>query len=211
MKVIILFGPPGSGKGTQGKIVAEKLSIPHIATGDIMREAITKGTELGKKVKEFLDKGELVPDDIVIEIIRERLSRNDTKAGFILDGFPRTYNQAQALDNLFEKLGIKDYIVVHIDVSDEEIIKRISGRRTCGRCGRVYNIYFEKPKSCECGGELYMREDDSPEKVKRRLEVYKESTYPVLEYYKAKNKIKSINGEAEISEVTKKILDLILR
>ena len=210
MTVVILFGPPGSGKGTQGKILSDELGIPHIATGDIMREAVAKETELGKKVKQYLGSGGLVPDEIVIGIIEERLRQDDTKSGFILDGFPRTIPQAEALDGLFEKLGIKEYKVIFIDVPDEEIVKRISGRRTCSSCGRVYNIYFDPPKKdgiCDtCGGKLYIREDDTEEKVRKRLKVYRESTLPVLEYYEKKGRVRRINGKGTPDEVKKRIL-----
>jgi len=159
--VVILFGPPGSGKGTQGKMIAEEIGIPHIATGDIMRQAISDGTELGLKVKEFVGKGLLVPDEIVIQIIEERLKKDDTKNGFILDGFPRTIPQAVALDELFQKINTQNYKVIWLDVPDEEIVKRISGRRTCKNCQAVYNIYFNPPKVdgiCDvCGGELFIR------------------------------------------------------
>ena len=210
MTVVILFGPPGSGKGTQGKVLSDELGIPHIATGDIMRDAVAKETELGKKVKQYLGSGGLVPDEIVIGIIEERLREDDTKSGFILDGFPRTIPQAEALDGLFEKLGIKDYKVIFIDVPDEEIVKRISGRRTCSSCGRVFNIYFDPPKKdgiCDsCGGELYIREDDTEEKVRKRLKVYRESTLPVLEYYEKKGKVRRIDGKGTPDEVKRRIL-----
>ena len=210
MTVVILFGPPGSGKGTQGKVLSDELGIPHIATGDIMRDAVAKETELGKKVKQYLGSGGLVPDEIVIGIIEERLREDDTKSGFILDGFPRTIPQAEALDGLFEKLGIKDYKVIFIDVPDEEIVKRISGRRTCSSCGRVFNIYFDQKKKdgiCDsCGGELYIREDDTEEKVRKRLKVYRESTLPVLEYYEKKGKVRRIDGKGTPDEVKRRIL-----
>lgn len=206
--VIILFGPPGSGKGTQGKMLSQDLNIPHIATGDIMREAIANETELGKKVKGYLEKGLLVPDDIVIEIIEERLRREDVKSGFILDGFPRTVEQARALEDLFRKLNIKDYKIVYLDVPDEEIVKRVAGRRTCVKCGKVYNIYFSPPKvagKCDsCGSELIVREDDTEEKVRKRLEVYRQSTLPVIEFYGAK--VKRINATGSIEEIKHSIL-----
>jgi Adenylate kinase (EC 2.7.4.3) len=190
--VVILFGPPGSGKGTQGKMIAEEIGIPHIATGDIMRQAISDGTELGLKVKEFVGKGLLVPDEIVIQIIEERLKKDDTKNGFILDGFPRTIPQAVALDELFQKINTQNYKVIWLDVPDEEIVKRISGRRTCKNCQAVYNIYFNPPKVdgiCDvCGGELFIREDDKEEKVKKRLEVFREQTLPLIDYYQKKRR-----------------------
>lgn len=212
--VIILFGPPGVGKGTQGKIVSRELTIPHIATGDIMREEVERGSPLGLKVKDFLGRGLLVPDEIVIDIIRERLKKDDTQKGFILDGFPRTINQAESLDKLFSELNIKDYKVLYIDVPDEEILKRLSGRRICRNCQTAYNIYFNPPKKegvCDvCGGELIKREDDSEEKVKKRLEVYKEQTFPVIQYYRQKKrKVIKIDGLGTVEEVKKRILSAV--
>jgi adenylate kinase len=214
--VVILFGPPGSGKGTQGKMIAEEIGIPHIATGDIMRQAISDGTELGLKVKEFVGKGLLVPDEIVIQIIEERLKKDDTKNGFILDGFPRTIPQAVALDELFQKINIQNYKVIWLDVPDEEIVKRISGRRTCKNCQAVYNIYFNPPKVdgiCDvCGGELFFREDDKEEKVKKRLEVFREQTLPLIAYYQKKGKkIIKVNGVGSVDEIKEKIKMEIFR
>jgi adenylate kinase len=214
--VVILFGPPGSGKGTQGKMIAEEIGIPHIATGDIMRQAISDGTELGLKVKEFVGKGLLVPDEIVIQIIEERLKKDDTKNGFILDGFPRTIPQAVALDELFQKINIQNYKVIWLDVPDEEIVKRISGRRTCKNCQAVYNIYFNPPKVdgiCDvCGGELFIREDDKEEKVKKRLEVFREQTLPLIDYYQKKGKkIIKVNGVGSVDEIKERIKVEIFR
>jgi len=214
--VVILFGPPGSGKGTQGKMIAEEIGIPHIATGDIMRQAISDGTELGLKVKEFVGKGLLVPDEIVIQIIEERLKKDDTKNGFILDGFPRTIAQAVALDELFQKINIQHYKVIWLDVPDEEIVKRISGRRTCKNCQAVYNIYFNPPKVdgiCDvCGGELFIREDDKEEKVKKRLEVFREQTLPLIDYYqKKRRKIIRVSGVGSVDEIKERIKMEIFR
>ena len=214
--VVILFGPPGSGKGTQGKMIAEEIGIPHIATGDIMRQAISDGTELGLKVKEFVGKGLLVPDEIVIQIIEERLKKDDTKNGFILDGFPRTIPQAVALDELFQKINTQNYKVIWLDVPDEEIVKRISGRRTCKNCQAVYNIYFNPPKVdgiCDvCGGELFIREDDKEEKVKKRLEVFREQTFPIIDYYQKKGKkIIKVNGVGSVDEIKERIKVEIFR
>jgi adenylate kinase len=214
--VVILFGPPGSGKGTQGKMIAEEIGILHIATGDIMRQAISEGTELGLKVKEFVGKGLLVPDEIVIQVIEERLKKDDTKNGFILDGFPRTIPQAVALDELFQKINIQNYKVIWLDVPDEEIVKRISGRRTCKNCQAVYNIYFNPPKVdgiCDvCGGELFIREDDKEEKVKKRLEVFREQTLPLIDYYqKKRRKIIKVSGVGSVDEIKERIKVEIFR
>lgn len=210
MSVVVVFlGPPGSGKGTQGKIISRELNIPHIATGDIMREAVAMETELGKKVKDYLNRGLLVPDDIVIGIIEERLRKDDVKNGFILDGFPRTVEQARALEELFKKMGIKDYKVVYLDVPDEDIVKRISGRRTCTKCGKVYNVFYSPPRDdnrCDdCKSELVIREDDTEEKVRKRLEVYKQSTLPVLEFYG--QKVIKVSGVGDIERIKKEIID----
>ncbi|MCS7214325.1 MAG: adenylate kinase [Candidatus Calescibacterium sp.] len=209
--VLIFFGPPGSGKGTQGKIISQRLGIPHIATGDIMREAVANETELGKKVKDYLGRGLLVPDEIVIQIIEERLKRDDVKKGFILDGFPRTVEQARALEGLFKKLSIQNYMVLYFDVPDEDIIKRISGRRSCVKCGSVYNVFFGPPKTpnkCDsCGSDLIVREDDTEEKVKKRLDVYKQSTLPVLDFYSSK--VKKISAVGKIEEITESIVKII--
>jgi adenylate kinase len=197
-------------------MIAEEIGIPHIATGDIMRQAISDGTELGLKVKEFVGKGLLVPDEIVIQIIEERLKKDDTKNGFILDGFPRTIPQAVALDELFQKINIQNYKVIWLDVPDDEIVKRISGRRTCKNCQAVYNIYFNPPKVdgiCDvCGGELFIREDDKEEKVKKRLEVFREQTLPLIDYYQKKGKkIIKVNGVGSVDEIKERIKVEIFR
>ncbi|MFN3135678.1 MAG: adenylate kinase [Candidatus Kryptonium sp.] len=206
---LIIFGPPGVGKGTQAQILSQKLNIPHISTGDILREALKNQTELGLKAKSFMDKGELVPDDVMIGIIKEVLSSEKCKNGFILDGFPRTIAQAEALDKIFEELNIKLDYVISLEVDDDEIIKRLTNRRVCKNCGAVFNLLIDKipedNKCPRCGGELYQRSDDNPEVIKNRLKVYRESTQILLEYYAKKGILKSINGVGEISEVAEKI------
>ncbi len=210
---LILFGPPGVGKGTQAQILSEKFKIPHISTGDMLREAVKNQTELGLKAKSYMDKGELVPDDVMIGIIKEVLSSEKCKNGFILDGFPRTIAQAEALDKIFNELNIKLDYVVSIEVNDEEIIKRLTNRRVCRNCGAVFNLLIDKipedNKCPRCGGELYQRSDDNPEVIKNRLKVYRESTQVVLDYYAKKGILKTINGIGEISQITKKILESI--
>ncbi|CUS76890.1 Adenylate kinase [Candidatus Kryptonium thompsonii] len=206
---LIIFGPPGVGKGTQAQILSQKLNIPHISTGDMLREAVKNQTELGLKAKSFMDKGELVPDDVMIGIIKEVLSSERCKNGFILDGFPRTIAQAEALDKIFEELNIKLDYVISLEVDDDEIIKRLTNRRVCKNCGAVFNLLIDKipedNKCPRCGGELYQRSDDNPEVIKNRLKVYRESTQILLEYYAKKGILKSINGVGEISDITEKI------
>jgi len=210
---LILFGPPGVGKGTQAQILSQKLNIPHISTGDILREAVKNQTELGLKAKSFMDKGELVPDDVMIGIIKEVLSSERCKNGFILDGFPRTLNQAKTLDEMFKELNIKLDYVISIEVDDDEIIKRLTNRRTCRNCGAVYNLLIDhipKDNKCpRCGGELYQRSDDNPDIIKNRLKVYRESTQILLEYYDKKGILKKVNGVGEINHITKLILQSI--
>lgn len=210
---LILFGPPGVGKGTQAQILSQKLNIPHISTGDMLREAVKNQTELGLKAKSYMDKGELVPDDVMIGIIKEVLSSEKCKNGFILDGFPRTLPQAEALDEIFEELKIKLDYVISLEVSDEEIIKRLTNRRVCRNCGAVYNLLIDKipedNKCLRCGGELYQRNDDNPDVIKNRLKVYRESTQIVLDYYAKKGILKSINGIGEINTVARKISESI--
>lgn len=206
---LIIFGPPGVGKGTQAQILSQKLNIPHISTGDMLREAVKNQTELGLKAKSFMDKGELVPDDVMIGIIREVLSSEKCKNGFILDGFPRTIAQAEALDKIFEELNIKLDYVISLEVNDDEIIRRLTNRRVCKNCGAVFNLLIDKipedNKCPRCGGELYQRSDDNPDVIKNRLKVYRESTQILLEYYAKKGILKAINGVGEISEITEKI------
>ena len=208
MKLIFL-GAPGAGKGTQAEIIAGKLNIPTISTGNIIREALANGTEMGLKAKSFIEAGKLVPDDVVIGIIKERLATEDCNNGFILDGFPRTIPQAEALDNM----GIIIDKVVDIDVPDENIVNRMSGRRVCKACGSSYHIENKKPKVegvCDaCGGELQIRKDDAPETVLDRLNVYHEQTEPLKDYYAKCGKLRSVIGTAPITEITEAILKVL--
>ncbi len=210
MLKIILLGAPGAGKGTQGNLISKKYGFPKISTGDILREAVKNRTPLGMKAKEKMDKGELVDDEIILGIIKERVLRNDCKEGFILDGFPRNIKQAEE----FEKLGIEGKeLAILFDVKDEEIIRRLSSRRVCKKCGAIYNLVVSPPKKegiCDkCGGELIQRDDDKPEVIKRRLSVYKEQTEPLVEFYKMKGILGKVNAEGEIEEIFNSVCDII--
>lgn len=196
---IVLLGPPGAGKGTQAAKLTIKYNIPHISTGDIFRKNLKEKTDLGIKAKEYMDKGLLVPDDIVVDIVKDRLVEKDCKEGFLLDGFPRTVEQAEALEKELDDLGIILSGVINIDVKDQVLIDRLTSRRVCRNCGATYNAKFNKPKQdniCDiCQGELYIRDDDKEETVKNRLRVYKEQTQPLIDYYSRKGLLKTIDGE----------------
>ena len=200
---LILLGAPGAGKGTQAELICEKLNIPAISTGNIIREAMKQGTDMGKKAKERVDAGQLVPDEVVIGIIKERLSQDDCKGGFILDGFPRTIPQAEALDTM----GIEIDKVLSIEVADENIIRRMSGRRVCPDCGASYHIEYKKPAVegiCNaCGASLIIRKDDKPETVLDRLNVYHEQTEPLKEFYNGKGKLVTVEGQEELKDTTR--------
>ncbi|HEY9245782.1 MAG TPA: adenylate kinase [Candidatus Methanoperedens sp.] len=210
---IILLGPPGAGKGTQAKKISEHYSIPHISTGDILRENINNNTALGIKAKSYMTRGELVPDELLITIIRERLSRPDCWAGFLLDGYPRTIKQADALQTILTGSQRKIDVVLNIEVDDEDLVKRLSGRRMC-TCGASYHVIFNPPARegiCDkCKMPLYQRDDDKPEAIRNRLLVYKRQTQPLMEYYREKNILKSVNGGKDIDQIfedIKKILE----
>lgn len=195
---IIMLGAPGAGKGTQAKKLAAKYGIPHISTGDIFRANIKNGTELGKKAKVYMDQGLLVPDELVVDLIMDRFQEPDCENGYVLDGFPRTIPQAEALDHALAKNNDFIEYAIDVDVSDEAIVKRMSGRRACVTCGATYHIVTIPPKKegiCDyCGGELILRDDDKPETVEKRLKVYHEQTQPLIEYYHAKGILKSVDG-----------------
>lgn len=203
----VLLGPPGAGKGTQAQMLVTKYKVPQIATGDILRANVKAGTELGKKAKAYMDKGELVPDQLVIALLKERISQPDAKKGFILDGFPRTVAQAEALEVLLKELKMKLDAVISIDVAPEELIKRLSGRRICKNtaCGASYHIMFNPPKvanKCDkCGSELYQRADDQEEAIKNRLKVYTAQTEPLINYYSKKKQLARVDGAKEINAI----------
>ncbi len=211
---IVLLGPPGAGKGTQAKKIAEHYSLPHISTGDILRENISNNTSLGVRAKSYMAKGELVPDELLITIIRDRLSKPDCSKGFLLDGYPRTVPQADALQMILTESNKKLDVVLNIEVDDEELIKRLSGRRVCASCGMSYHMIFNPPKEDEicdkCKGKLYQREDDKPEAIRNRLIVYKKQTQPLIEYYTRKGLLRTVDGGKDIPEIfedIKKILE----
>ncbi|MEM0214442.1 MAG: adenylate kinase [Archaeoglobaceae archaeon] len=210
---IILLGAPGAGKGTQAKFLAEKYGIPQISTGDMLREAVEKSTELGKKAKEYMNQGKLVPDEIVVGIVKERLKQKDCERGFILDGFPRTIAQAEALDAMMVELGKKIDAVININVSEDEIVKRIVNRRICRKCGAIYHLIYDPPKKngvCDkCGGELYQRDDDKEEVVRERFKVYRKNTEPLIEYYKRKGILFDVDGTKDIEKVKAEILSIL--
>ncbi|NHM25519.1 adenylate kinase [Desulfofundulus sp. TPOSR] len=209
MKLLIM-GPPGAGKGTQAEMLVKELNITHISTGDMFRAAIKEGTEMGKKAKEYMDKGELVPDDVVVGMVRDRLQKPDCAKGFLLDGFPRTLAQAQALDDTLQTMGIQLDAVINIAVPRDKLMARLTGRRVCRGCGASYHILFNPPrvegKCNSCGGELYQRSDDNEEAVSNRLDVYEAQTQPLIDYYAGKGLLKNINGDQEIKKVLEDIL-----
>ena len=199
---IVLLGPPGAGKGTHAKILSERYKIPHISTGDILRSQIQKQTPLGQRAKSFIDSGKLVPDNLVVEMVQERLRNDDVKNGFILDGFPRTVDQAEALDEILEKAKMSLHFVLQFDTSEEVIVDRLSGRRACPNCGANYHVYNIPPKNegiCDvCSRPLIQRKDDEPETVRKRLKVYQEQTAPLIEFYKKRKLLRVVNGDLEI-------------
>lgn len=210
---IILLGPPGAGKGTQAKLITEKYSIPHISTGDIFRKNISEKTPLGIEAKRYMDNGQLVPDEVTIGIVNDRLSMNDCENGFLLDGFPRTVKQAEALDSFLNSNEQKINTALLIDVPKEFILERMTGRRVCSACGASYHIKFNTPKvenKCDvCGGPLVQRKDDTEETVKERLDVYDRQTQPLIQYYKEKNILAKVDGTEEIGMVFEKICDVL--
>ncbi len=210
---IIMLGAPGAGKGTQAKQIAAKYSIPHISTGDIFRANIKNGTELGKKAKEYMDQGLLVPDELTCDLVMDRIAQDDAKNGFVLDGFPRTIPQAEALDAALTKIGQSMDFAIDVDVPDDNIIGRMSGRRACLGCGATYHIVSIPPKKegiCDtCGKELVLRDDDKPETVKKRLDVYHDQTQPLIEYYTKQGILKSVDGTQPMEKVFEDITAIL--
>lgn len=202
---IIMLGAPGAGKGTQAKMIAEKYGLPHISTGDIFRANIKNGTELGKEAKEYMDKGLLVPDELTVRLLLDRVAQDDCKNGYVLDGFPRTIPQAEVLDEKLSELGEKVDFAINVDVPDENIVNRMSGRRACLSCGATYHIVSIPPKKegiCDvCGSELVLRDDDKPETVQNRLKVYHDQTQPLIDFYEKKGVLRSVDGTLPMEEV----------
>ncbi|MEU1594877.1 adenylate kinase [Streptomyces sp. NPDC005708] len=211
---IVLVGPPGAGKGTQAAFLAKNLSIPHISTGDLFRANISQQTELGKLAKSFMDKGELVPDEVTIAMAKDRMEQPDAKNGFLLDGFPRNVQQAEALDDMLKSEGMKLDAVLDLEVPEEEVVKRIAGRRVCRKePSHVFHESYKPPKQagvCDvCGGELYQRDDDSEETVRKRLEVYHQQTEPIIDYYKAQGLVATISALGKVEEVTRRAMEAL--
>lgn len=202
---IIMLGAPGAGKGTQAKMIADRYGIPHVSTGDIFRANIKNGTELGKQAKAYMDKGELVPDELTVKILLDRVAQADCKNGYVLDGFPRTIPQAEVLDKELSRLGESIDYAIDVDVPDENIVKRMGGRRACVTCGATYHIEHVPPKKegiCDnCGGELILRDDDKPETVQNRLNVYHTQTQPLIDFYNAKGVLREVDGTKDMMEV----------
>ena len=210
---IIMLGAPGAGKGTQAKKIAEKCGIPHISTGDIFRANIKNGTELGKKAKTYMDQGLLVPDELVCDLVVDRIQQDDCKKGYILDGFPRTIPQAESLDKALQAIGEKMDYAIDVEVPDENIVKRMGGRRACVGCGATYHLVYAPTKKegiCDvCGGELILRDDDEPETVQKRLGVYHEQTQPLIDYYKNQGILREVDGSVDMEDVFKEILNIL--
>lgn len=210
---LILLGPPGAGKGTQAARISDKYGIPHISTGDIFREILKRDDELARKVRKYVESGDLVPDEIVVEIVRERIHRPDCQRGFILDGFPRTKPQARALDEILEADGTPLTAALYLQVTEETVVMRLSRRRVCENCQAVYHLDFNPPKVpsvCDrCGGKLVQREDDREEVVRRRLRVYREQTEPLLEYYRQRGVLKEVDGNKPIEDVWREIQEIL--
>lgn len=208
-----MLGAPGAGKGTQAKMIADKYSIPHISTGDIFRANIKNGTELGMEAKKYMDEGKLVPDELTVRILLDRVAQPDCKNGYVLDGFPRTIPQAEVLDSELTKLGDKIDYAINVDVPDENIVNRMSGRRACVTCGATYHIVHIPPKNpgvCDkCGSELILRDDDAPETVLKRLGVYHEQTQPLIDFYENKKVLRTVDGTVDSAEVFGQITDIL--
>lgn len=210
---IIMLGAPGAGKGTQAKMIAEKYAIPHISTGDIFRANIKNGTELGKEAKKYMDQGKLVPDELTVKILLDRVAQPDCANGYVLDGFPRTIPQAEVLDKALRELGDKIDYAINVDVPDENIVNRMGGRRACVGCGATYHIKYNAPKvdnTCDtCGSDLIIRDDDKPETVQNRLSVYHEQTQPLIDFYEKQGVLKTVDGTVDMKDVFAAIADIL--
>jgi adenylate kinase len=207
---LVLVGPPGAGKGTQAEFIAEYFTVPKISTGDIFRFNVSTGTDLGRLAKKYMDAGDLVPDEVTNAMVRDRLAQPDAKDGFLLDGFPRNVAQADELNQILDELGAPLSVVLDLDVDFDEVVKRLSGRRTCKKCGHVWHVEFDPPKSAgicdKCGGELYQRDDDKPETVRHRLEVYHQQTEPLIGFYRDADKLVAIDAFGAVEDVTERAI-----
>jgi adenylate kinase len=210
---LVLVGPPGAGKGTQAQYIAEHLGVPQISTGDIFRANVSQGTPLGLEAKRYMDKGDLVPDDVTVNMVRHRLVEEDAREGFLLDGFPRTVPQAQMLDDILAESGVKLDIVLELVVDDDEVIRRLSGRRTCRTCNHIWHVDFDPPTVpgiCDIdGGELYQRDDDQAETIANRLQVYGESTAPLVGYYAGRGLLVGIDATGPVDDITNRAIDAL--
>jgi adenylate kinase len=210
---LVLVGPPGAGKGTQAEFIAANQSVPKISTGDIFRANVGQGTPLGLQAKKYMDAGQLVPDEVTIDMVRDRLAEPDASDGFLLDGFPRTVPQAEVLDEMLAELGTSLDVVLELVVDDDEVIRRLSGRRTCRGCGKIWHVEFDATKAdgvCDrCDGELFQRDDDKPETVAERLRVYAEQTAPLVDYYGAQGKLVGIDATGPVEDVTQRAVDAL--
>lgn len=210
---IIMLGAPGAGKGTQAKMIAAKYNVPHISTGDIFRANIKNGTDLGMEAKSYMDQGKLVPDELTVRILLDRVAQDDCSNGYVLDGFPRTIPQAEVLEKELNKMNDKIDFAINVDVPDENIVKRMSGRRACVNCGATYHIVYNAPKTegkCDtCGAELILRDDDKPETVLNRLDVYHTQTQPLIDFYNERGVLKNVDGTVDMNDVFKAITDIL--
>jgi adenylate kinase len=212
---VVLVGPPGAGKGTQAQFIASHLSIPKISTGDIFRANVSGGTELGKLAKEYMDRGDLVPDEVTVAMVRDRLSEDDAQEGFLLDGFPRNVPQAEVLKKMLAEFGTGLDVVLNLVVEDDEVVRRLAGRRTCRSCGKVWHVVFDPPTVegvCDaCGGELFQRDDDREETIRRRLEVYQEQTAPLISFYADEGILQGVDATGPVEEITQRAMSALRR
>jgi adenylate kinase len=211
---LVLVGPPGAGKGTQAEFIAERFSIPKISTGDIFRTNVSGGTQLGKLAKQYMDAGDLVPDEVTIAMVRDRLGEPDAARGFLLDGFPRNVAQAYELDSILGDLGTSLDVVLELEVDNEEVVKRLSGRRTCRKCGHIWHVEYDPTKVegvCDrCGGDLFQRDDDKAETVRHRLDVYAEQTSPLIEFYSGRGQLVVVDALGPVEDVTERAIEAII-